>query len=267
MLIVPYVVAALVTEGPAWIKIAGFIGVILLFFCRAPLALLLKRKSRDGSFGPGARSLWLNFLVLAVAGSSIYLYLILTRGLWQLLITGIAALSLFAFHESMVWRRRERSAIAELTGIGLLTMTAPLAVILSECSGCGHLALVLWLLNAMYFGASVFYVKMRLLRSAPRNKNREKSSNIYIRKTGDPVSERMREARGSMIYAAIVIVILASLYLSEEITALAAAAFLPMFAYQAWGVFCGAGGMSLKAEGVMQTALSLLFATLTVAAF
>jgi len=271
MLIVPYVVAALIVEVPAWIAIAGFIGVILLFFCRAPLALLLKRKSRDGSFGPGARGLWLNFLVFAVVGSSIFFYLIMTRGLWQLVITGVAALTLFAFHEALVWRRRERSVIAELAGVGLLTMTALLAVFLSGCSDCDRLALVLWLLNAMYFGASVFYVKMRLMRSGPRHRSSHRKDHGMGKrnshKSEDSLSGRIRAARGTILYTAIVISVLSSLYLSEEITALAVAAFLPMFAYQAWGVFTGAGSMSLKAEGVMQTVLSLVFATLTVAAF
>ncbi|MDO8736852.1 MAG: YwiC-like family protein, partial [Thermoleophilia bacterium] len=229
-------------------------GVIFLFFCRAPLALLLKRRAIDGFYGPEAPRLWLNFVVFAIAGSSVFLYFIIADELWQLAVAAFAGIMLFLFHELLVWRRRERSVSAELAGVALLTLTAPLSVILSGCDSCWRLAVVLWLLNAMYFGASVFYVKMRLKTRAHRRK---------------PASaeEKMTAARGSFFYMAVVSVMLGLLVLTGAMPVLAAAAFIPTFGYQIRCVAKGATAMTLKAEGVAQTVLSVLFALILIASF
>lgn len=254
MLIVPYLIGAIITEGSVGAEIAGLIGLLLLFFSRAPLALLLKSRAVDGSFGPHSSSRWLNFSMLAAAGTLIFLYLMIANGLWRLIIVAAAGAGLFLMHEWIVWRRRERSVTGELIGVALLTLTAPVAVLLSAWESWWLPAVCLWLLNAMYFGSSVFYIKMRLRTSARG------------RKPGD-MRGKVIAAKGLMTYTAIVLMMLALLAVADATPKLAAISFIPMVCYQAWGVITGAPGMTLKAEGISQALLSVLFTLLLVGVY
>lgn len=254
MLVVPYIVGASIAGSLTARVVAGLAGVLLLFFSRASLALLLKSRSIDGSFGAGSLSRWLNLAIFAAAGSLVFLYLMVSGGIWQLGVVAVLGTALFFVHEWLVWHRRERSVAAELVGVALLTLTAPVAVFLSDCDSCERLAVNLWLLNALYFGASVFYVKMRLKTSARKRK---------------PASLKARSiaAQGSVVYMATVILVLAVLSASDSIPPEAVAAFLPMICYQTWGIMSGARSMTLKAEGAAQTVLSAVFTLLLVGAY
>ncbi|MHB9112494.1 MAG: YwiC-like family protein [Thermoleophilia bacterium] len=254
MLVVPYIVGVSIAGNLTAKVIAGLAGVLMLFFSRASLAPLLKSRAIDGSFGTGSLSRWLNFAIFAAAGSSVFLYLMIAGSFWQLGVVAAMGTALFLVHEWLVWRRRERSASAELAGVALLTLTAPVAVIVSACDSCVRLAIILWLLNATYFGASVFYVKMRLRTSARR------------RKPGS-IRDRFIAARGSIVYMAAVIVVLMVLSATDEIPFGAVAAFVPIFLYQVWGLISGASSMTLKAEGIAQTVLSVIYALLLVGAY
>lgn len=254
MLFVPYIVGASVAGGLNVYVLAGLAGVILLFFSRASLTILLKSRSVDGSSGQDFLPRLLNFAFFFVAGGGIFLYLMTAGGIWQLGIAAAAGSGLFLAHELLVRRRRERSVAAELIGVALLTLTAPVAVYISVCDSCAELAWILWLLNAMYFGASVFYVKMRLRTSARRRR---------------PVTIKARlvAARASIVYLAAVVMILMSIAAIYAIPLGAVAAFVPVIIYQAWGVITGAGSMTLKAEGVAQTMLSVVFALMLIGAY
>jgi hypothetical protein len=208
----------------------------------------------DGSFGPDSQIRWLNFTFFAAVGSSIFLYLTYADGLWQLVVVAALGIGLLFIHEWLVWRRRERSAIAELVGISLLTLTAPVSVIVSGCDSCERLAIILWILSAMYFGASVFYVKMRL-RTAPRR-----------RKPGS-MRGRFIAAKSSIAYMAAAIIVLIVMLQADLIPLGAVAAFAPIYCYQAWGISTGAGAMTLKTEGVAQTVLSVAFALILTSAY
>ncbi|MBI5870507.1 MAG: YwiC-like family protein [Actinobacteria bacterium] len=254
MLFVPYIVGASIAGGFNVYMLAGLAGVLLLFFSRASLALLLKSRAVDGSFGPDRLRRWLNFAFFFATGGAIFLYLVFAGDFWQLGAAAVAGAGLFLVHELLVWRRRERSAAAELTGVALLTLTAPVAVCLSPSDSYGLLAGMLWLLNAMYFGASVFYVKMRLRTSARR------------RRPGT-IRERLDAASASIAYLVGIVIVLLILSATEAIPAGAAAAFIPMVSYQAWGVISGAEYRTLKTEGIAQTVLSVLFALMLISAY
>lgn len=253
-MIVPYVIGAGIGGGMSIQVLAGLAGVLMLFFSRAALAPLLKSRAVDGSFGPDLSIRLLNSGIFFVAGGGFFVYLMTAGGVWQLGVAAAAGAGLFLVHELLVWRRRERSVAAEMIGVALLTLTAPVAVFLSSCDSCGRLAGILWLLNAMFFGASIFYVKMRLRTSARR------------RRPGT-ISERILAARASMVYLAATAVILVLLAVSQAIPPEAVLAFVPMFIYQAWGMISGAGSMTLKAEGIAQTTLSVIFLLAIIAAF
>ena len=74
-------------------------------------------------------------------------------------------LLLFA-HLGLVARRREMSVIGELAGIVGLALGAPMAYYAAS-GQLDSVALALWMVNTLYFGGTVFYIKLKV-RQQPR---------------------------------------------------------------------------------------------------
>lgn len=253
MLLVPYLIGAAIT-GFSPRLVAGLVAVLLLFFSRPPLALLLKRRIRNGVWGPESRLLWLNFSLPALAAAALFAWLIVAYSLWWLLVLGSAGLALFAVHSVMVFRRRERSAAAELVGILMLTLTGPLAVYLARARMNGDTAreaVALWLLNAAYFGASVFLVKMKIRAAVQRRRPHGRGWRLHL-------------ARASILYCAATMALAAGLSIASWAPNLAPLVYLPLLAYAGWSIVTLGAELQIKREGVLQTGLAIIFAGLMI---
>jgi len=255
MLTVPFLIGGAAADSiisGTWL--AGLTGVLLLYISRPPLALLMKRKMIDGGFGPDAAGLWLNFLVPAALGTGVFVWLMIAEGLTQLLWAGACGLSLFMVHGYLVLKRRERSQMAELVGVAMLTLTAPLAVCLGTGEFIARLPLALWFLCALYFGGSVFYVKLRLRSTGRAGRQLSRS-------------EKLHRARGLIAYLLVTSVSLIAIGVAGLIPALAIAAFLPVIIWDAVRVFAIDNSLRIRTEGFIQMGLSLAFLVIMVAAF
>lgn len=252
MLLVPYLTGVAAVAGAATPQIFfGLAGVLLLFISRPPLMLLLKRKVVDGSFGDGSRSLWLNFTIFAAAGLAVFSLITVVHGMWQLPLLGGASLVMFILHTAQALRRRERSAAGEFIGVAMLTVTAPLAVYLS----CGELfvreAAMLWLLSALYFGASIYFIKMFMRAAAWRGKRLT-------------LGEKLSLGRNSLAYLAAGAAVLTVVTSLLWVPAYAFIAFAPIYVHVVRNVFTLRPGMNLKLEGFIQAGLSLAWAGLLI---
>jgi hypothetical protein len=106
------------------------------------------------------------------------------------------------------------SAAGELAGIFGLALGAPMAYY--TISGyLDGLALALWLVNALYFGGTVFYIKLKV-RLQPRLP------------TPDRISERLVKAKACLAYQTIVLSTLLLLVLWQWLPWLALVAFVPV---------------------------------------
>lgn len=252
MLLVPYLVGMAITAFSlqTWL---GFSGIIFLFLARPPLILLLKRKIVNDSYGPGAGKLLVSAIAPLGAAVGLFVWMMVRYKLWGLFFIGGMALVLFILHVRWVIRRQERSVAGELLGIAMLTLTAPLAFYLGSIE-LNYQAGWLWLLNAAYFGTSVFYIKMKI--RAQVFKKRLRPSEHY----------RWLLARTSIIYVVLLVMITNLLAVLGLIPGLAPLAFIPVFAH----VFYGAktlGELKIKREGIMQTLLSVMFAVMLILAY
>jgi hypothetical protein len=111
---------------------------------------------------------WKWTVVLLAGSAACTAVLLLQARLWWLVALGAAATPL-------AFRRTERSIAVQLISVAGLTLTAP-AAWYAATGRMDAKALWLWLLNALYFGGGVFYVKMHVaaaIRRRPLNGWRE----------------------------------------------------------------------------------------------
>ncbi|MHB0867186.1 MAG: YwiC-like family protein [Thermoleophilia bacterium] len=256
MLLTPYLIGTAVA-GFSVRALPGLAGVLLLFFSRPPLALLLKRKTREGSCGSDSAMLWINFVVPSTLAAGLFGWMIFVYRLWWLMAIGLAGVVLFSLHFLMIWRRKERSVTSELIGIAMLTLTAPLSAYLAQAQATSQSAwqaALLWFLCGGYFGVSVFYVKMKLSAAAPARQPGQWGGKLWI-------------ARGSVIYSSILVALISALVVAGRAPRMAPAAYVPMLLYLGWNVARPKAELRIKKEGVALTVLSACFAGLMILAY
>ncbi|UCE18680.1 MAG: YwiC-like family protein [Gemmatimonadota bacterium] len=247
ILLIPYCLGAIIAGGFSPPSILGLVGCLLLFICRRPLIILLKsRKSREDT-GP---LLWMNFVVPALSGLSIFIWLLFQYNLWYLFLFGFISVLVFFAHTLLTLQRQERTIIGEFLGILVLTVSAPLAYYLYQHVLTAS-AVVLWFLNALYFGASVFYVKMRLILSAHN----------------DRPSRRFTHERNILIYLSILLFVLVILSLGKLAPISVVLAFVPMMAHTLWSLMFMPQRLNITRQGFVQVGLSLVFAVLIIMSY
>jgi hypothetical protein len=175
--------------------------------------------------------------------------------LYALIGMGLIGAVLLIYHWWLVERRQEMSARGELAGIFGLALGAPLAYYVSTGLIDGT-AVGLWIVNALYFGGTVFYIKLKV-RQQPKEP------------APDRVSERLVKAKACLTYQSVVLTLVILLVAFQRLPALALLAFVPMTAK----VFYGATkwqdrkSLSLPRLGVIEIMHAVTFAVLIVAAF
>ncbi len=136
---------------------------MVLFLMRYPLSLVIKGRQRSRTRPDAWR--WVVIyagLALGLGGA-----LLVWSRLWGLLALGGVAGLLLTLYLWQVAHHAETSAVGELLGVAGLALGAPGAYAV----GTGRFdstALVLWVLNLLYFGGSVFYVRLRVREQSRR---------------------------------------------------------------------------------------------------
>jgi hypothetical protein len=252
MLIVPLLLGLIV--APAWHGRALLLVVVAFGFylVRFPLAVLVKTRRRAR---PERAYLWrwtvIYGTLTAIGGG----WLVLGEGLWWLAVIGLAGGALLLFHLWLVARRQEMSVAGELSGIVGLALGAPMA-----CYAAGGrleaMAWVLWLINALYFGGTVFYIKLKV-RQQPRQP------------APDRLSERLIKARACLTYqtaALTIIIVLVAIRQAPLLTPLALAPGTIKIVWGAWQ-WQDKRSLSLVRLGVTEIFHAVAFMVLVAIAF
>jgi hypothetical protein len=249
---VPLIVGAAVAPVWQWrtlMLIGAALGVFLL---RYPLATIIKTRKRL----PSDRAVLIRWsigygLIAALGG----LWLILIERLILLIPIGLIGATLVAFHLWLVYRKQEMSAYGELIGIAGLALGAPLTYYAASGQLNGT-ALMLWLVNALYFGGTVFYIKLKV-RQQPRLPE------------PDRLSERLLKGRACLAYQGVVLTVIIALVAVDHMPALLPLAFVPMTLKVIYGAarWQAKHSLSLPRLGVIEVIHSILFAVLVIAAF
>jgi hypothetical protein len=163
MLIVPLLVGIIVAPTWHWRTIVFLVAAFGFFLVRFPLATLVKTRQRrrvDRAY------LWRWVIIYGGITALCGGWLVLTQGLWWLVSIGLVGGLLLVFHLWLITRRQEMSVIGELAGIFGLALGAPMAYYVNS-GQLDRTAVILWLINALYFGGTVFYIKLKV-RQQPR---------------------------------------------------------------------------------------------------
>lgn len=247
MLLIPFVAGAAI-GGLSLASGLSLAAMLLMFLARPSISgsLAARRRARSGARGPvpvaGA--------VMTAVALLFFIWLLAARALYGLAWLGAAAAVLTALHETLR-ARAPRSQAAELAGVALLTLSAPLA----QYTGSGCLSAEagwLWFLSAGYFAISVFQVRLKVSAAA--------------RHAGH-LRQRAVQSRRTMAYLVCLWTALAVLAAAGQIPAVALPAFAPATAYAILGFRALGRRVNLRREGAAQSVLALAFCLLLIAGY
>lgn len=248
MLLVPLFVGAGVAS-----MFDGKVGLLLsaaLFAYMARHTLLTLIRFRPGR-GMDRRG-GLLFLASSALASVSFLLLVL-RERWLLLPLGGGTLLFMALHTIQALKRSERTVHGELLGIAGLTMTAPAAYYVAA-GEINAVAFLLWLLNFLYFGQSVFYVKMHVAAHG-------RQGNF------GSLREKLRFGRDCVLYSLAMIAGVLGLCLARLIPPFAWIAFVPISIQTIQGISKLGGKLRIKRLGFIELGHAILFGLVLIAVF
>lgn len=250
MFLLPYLagVAATPFSEGSWLRVTlGVAGIVSLFMARAPVMRIARRRRRTGDRMGGNGDYWNRAAAFTIAGIVALGLPMFLYGYWQMLTLALVAGVITVAQTWLGIIMGERSLPAELTGVLLLAMTAPLGVYLAGGgSPWREAGLSLWIVNASYYGATVFSVKMKVAATTRRR------GRMTAR-------ERLSLARSSLIYLAAMLALWMSLALAGLVPALSPMALLPLIAYTGWSIVTLGSRLKIRTEGFTQLALALVF--------
>jgi len=252
MWVVPLLIGFIVAPDWYWQSLVLMIAALGFFLVRYPLALLVKTRNRSNT---DRAYLWRWVLIYGSVTALCGAWLVLARQLWLLIPLGLLGGLLLGFHLWLVTRRQEMSVVGELAGIFGLALGAPMAYYTAG----GRLdltALMLWVVNALYFGGTVFYIKLKV-RQQPRQP------------APTQLARRLVKAKACLGYqtmALTLILLLVTFRLAPLLTPLA---LVPATVKVLWGAghWQDKKSLSLMRLGVIEIFHALVFTVLIVVAF
>jgi hypothetical protein len=252
MLIVPLLQGIIIAPAWYWRTLILLVAALSFFLVRFPLATLVKTRRRART---DKAYLWRWVAIYGIITAFCGAWLVFVEQLWWLAPMGVIGATLLLFHLWLVARRKEMSAIGELAGIFGLALGAPMAYYTSSGLLDGT-ALALWIINALYFGGTVFYIKLKV-RQQPRQP------------APDNVSQRLIKAKACLTYQTIALTIIILLVAWQQAPVLIPLAFVPAtikVLHGAWQ-WQDKKSLSLVRLGVTEIVHAVVFTVLIVIAF
>ncbi len=248
MLLVPLLVGLGVAGqvGGPGLLFAG--AALSLFLARYPMTWMVKRPRlrREAAW-------WGWTLVYLLLAGALTLPLLLRHGRWGLVVIGGLAATLMGAYLAMVVRRAEMTVAGEWLGIAGLTLTAPGAYY-AATGLLNATGLLLWLINLLYFGGTVFYIRLKV-REQPR------------RPAPASLAERLRAGQATLVYHLFALALVLWLASFGWVPALAPLAFAPCLAKALRGVIAWSGRPNMVRLGVTEIVHSLAFGALVLLAY
>ena len=214
MWIVPMLSAAIVSRFSLNFFLL-FVCFTLLYIVHHPVVSTVKRKSFLK--GDNTRSI----VAFALPAILLGIVLVVFAGRVWLLLFGAAEIAIFVFSIRAFLEKEQRSFVNELTVVASLTLSAP-AAYYTITGLIDAKAVVLYALNFLFFGSSVFYIKMRI---------------EFLRAKGI-WKDGARKGRFMMlVYHLLLIVIVLLAGICGVVSMWASLGFVPMLAQVAAGTF------------------------------
>jgi hypothetical protein len=252
MLLAPLLLGLVVAPAWHWRVLALVAAALGFFLVRQPLAMWVKTRKRAST---NRAYLWrwttiYGSLALLSGG-----WLVLGQGLWWLPVIGLAGGLLLIFNLWLVSRRQEMSLVGELAGVVGLALGAPLTYYATS-GQLDSTAAILGLINFLYFGGTVFYIKLKV-RQQPRQP------------APNRVSERFVAAKACLAYQTVALMLLILLVTLRQAPMLIPLVLIPAAIktlYGAWR-WQDKKSLSLIRLGVIEILHTIAFLILVVLSF
>ncbi len=218
------------------------------FLMRYPLMLAVKSKAPSARAEAWRWSVLYGALTLLAGGA-----LMMITQLWLLVPIGVLGLISLAVYLAHVARRAEMTTLGEWVGIAGLALGAP-GVYLVATHRLDATAWALYLLNVLYFGGTVFYIKFRV-REQPR-----------LKPAADWRS-RLWAGRVTLVYHFLAIGAVALFAVLGLIPALVLLAFVLPACKTMGGVFTPQTRLNMRRLGFIEVGLTTFFALVVLLAY
>ena len=219
------------------------------FLLRYPLMLAVKSRAADArAYALRWSAIYGAFTMMAGAA------LLLISQLWLLVpiaALGCVSLAVYLWYAA---RRAEMTTVGEWIGIAGLALGAPGAYLVAT-GVLDAAALELYLLNLLYFGGTVFYIKFKV-REQPR-----------LFKSDPSWMARLWAGRVTLLYHAMVIAVVALFAMLGMLPGLAAIAFVPMACKAIGGVLTQPARLNIRRLGFIELGLTVVFAVVVLVAY
>lgn len=245
MLYVSFMVGTLVASSMNTRVLLLFLSVTFVFIGRESFLAWWRARSRGRTDISSRQFMTAYFALGGLSAASLLIF----YHLYWLVVFGFGAVLLLAANAQQAVRREDRRIGSEILAIAGLTLSAPAAYYVSR-SALEPTALWLWLLCALYFVSSVFYVKLRVNAINPRNEG-----------------VRKRSSWGCAIYHSVLLVALVVLALTESLNAFALAAFAPVLLRSFWRLVSPIRRVNLRRVGWLEVVYSIFFLVFTTLTF
>lgn len=214
------------------------ISMLSLFLAHEPLVKLIR--TRRQGVRASLRRHWTVWLVAyALAGSISGLILVIVFKLWLLAAIGAVNGGVFLLHTRLAASRRDRSASAEILGIAALSSVSS-AAYYSQTERFDTAAVLLWVMNLLFFAGGVFYVKMRV--------------SWFLKKARFAYNRRV-----CLLYSFGVLTVVAGAVLLGVVATAAIVGFALAAGRTLWFALRPGETLNLRRIGYMEVALSICF--------
>ncbi len=243
VLIVPMIVGVAYAREGSWNVLLLALSALGMFMSYVPVHMILREYS--GSFWANEKltAAYIWAAIFLGIGISFIVPLILLE-FWYLLPIGVVGMACF-FGNYLLTTANGKTIASDLVAIVGLTLSAPSAYYVST----GDLdmnALVLWILNVLFFGCSVFYVHMKIRVTG-------------MKKTSWKLKEKFIVGALNILYHFFVIGIVFIIVLYHATPVMVILAFVPMVIHAIAGTVTLHRKVRFKKLGFLLLAQSIVF--------
>lgn len=243
VLFVPMITGAAYADSFSWNIIWLALSALGVFMSYVPVHTLLRESigMHQGKEKLAAAEYW----TAAYLGFGVLFILpLLYQQLWLLLVIGIFGAVSF-FGNFLLTRKIQKSIASDLAAVAGLTLSAPSAYYVTTGTLDTN-AFVLWLLNLLFFGCSVFYVHLKIRASA-------------MKKSRWHAWEKISVGKVNILYHCFVVSVIAVLVLYHLTPATIVIAFLPMVVHAIAGTIKLSHRVKFKNLGFLLLGHSIVF--------
>ncbi len=251
ILLIPFIIGAKI-GGEFEIKTLLFlISVLAIFLAYQPTTMVAKSKLRisNENLKDAINSL-LIFLPLAIVPSLVLLFYF---KLYGLLVFGAIGILAFLIQLYLSKLNLDKTPTGQLFSMSMLVMTAPSAYYV-QTGKFDDIMLNLYLLNLIFFGSGIIYVRTRI-------------SALATKKDKFTLNEKLFIGKYNIAYHISILILLTALFVRGSIGVLIFIGFLPVIIHSIMGTFMLEKKVKFKRLGWIETIYSILFAIMTIIEF